>query len=649
MDLSEIVGGGSGDGGSSRSSLDESFSSSVTEDGGSSSNEITAPRPPPSATGYDAAGSEEYVRALENRLDRIETLVRASGILDGRQAAPDAGGHVDYDVDIEALLAEVGQSGESSLPSRESTKNSDFWKHCIWQTKRSGWVNDIIEDVVARGLGPAVHTGARRFSQYARLPPMEDVLSLVGDFFAGCNNILPLYHEETFMKQLYENMAGASESAGWWASISTVLALGHISRMRSTFFPQEQERQAWAYMKNAMAIQSDFPTLDFDLLSVQALIGMALFFLITSCNSHMASMMLSTAIRVAQGNGLHINPDDPKLSETEKEQRRRVFWIACIFDKELSLRMGRAPAQDDGDMNIDLPQNNPPDKAGYVGSFNMFRAKCVFAQIQGKVYKKLYSAQAWNQPRDEVLVSVASLDRELEAWRQNMPMELRPGYRGENDNHPIIPSLPAPYDSNVLVTHFCYWYCFSLIHRRYAISISIIGDWPEAAVPRSISPTMPGSQVTDSARNMVKLLQCHPPTAKGTRWYLLYYCAAALVNLFGQIINEPDAAATSQADLARMRVVLSFMAVVCEEDNRDARNIFGMCRKMEQIAVDCLEKASAKVVSVGSSSTTGTDDGEDEEQRRRERKEWEDKQRREIVQIQRQLRVHGRFFSPMDA
>lgn len=63
MDLSEIVGGGSGDGGSSRSSLDESFSSSVTEDGGSSSNEITAPRPPPSATGYDAAGSSVGIRS----------------------------------------------------------------------------------------------------------------------------------------------------------------------------------------------------------------------------------------------------------------------------------------------------------------------------------------------------------------------------------------------------------------------------------------------------------------------------------------------------------------------------------------------------------------------------------------------------------
>lgn len=171
-------------------------------------------------------------------------------------------------------------------PDDAMLSHKDFWKHCIWQTKRSGWINDIIEDVVARGLGPAVHTGARRFSQYARLPPMEDVLSLVGDFFAGCNNILPLYHEETFMKQLYDNIAAPSESAGWWVSISTVLALGHISRMRSTFFPQEQERQAWEYMKNAMAIQSDFPTLDFDLLSVQALIGMVLSLTSMTPSSH---------------------------------------------------------------------------------------------------------------------------------------------------------------------------------------------------------------------------------------------------------------------------------------------------------------------------------------------------------------------------
>lgn len=48
----------------------------------------------------------------------------------------------------------------------------------------------------------------------------------------------------------------------------------------------------------------------------------------------MPSMMLATAIRIAQGIGLHMNSEDPNISAVEKEQRRRVFWIAYIFDRE---------------------------------------------------------------------------------------------------------------------------------------------------------------------------------------------------------------------------------------------------------------------------------------------------------------------------
>ncbi|KKY25962.1 putative fungal specific transcription [Diplodia seriata] len=253
---------------------------------------------------------------------------------------------------------------------------------------------------------------------------MEDVLSLVADFFAGVNHLLPLYHEETFMKQLYENASGASESAGWLASINTVLALGHISRMRGTFIPQEQEKEAWKYMKNAMAIQSELPALDFDLLSVQALIGMTIFLLITSCNSQMPSMMLATAIRVAQGIGLHINcaDDDPRTSEIDKEQRRRVFWIAYIFDRDL--RTGRAPVQSDTDTSVPLPSTRPPagfdrdpTPAGHFGAFNLFRARARFAQLQSAIYKRLYSDAAWARPRGAVIAAVEELDRDLESWR----------------------------------------------------------------------------------------------------------------------------------------------------------------------------------------------------------------------------------------
>ncbi|OJD35424.1 fungal specific transcription factor domain protein [Diplodia corticola] len=731
--LTDQFDGGSG-AGSSRCSFDESFFAASASAAGDSN--VVVPPHQLRASAAAAVGSDDYVKALESRLDRVESLIKASGILDGKQAAPDVAGHVDYDVDIDALLADAGESADSDLSRGGTNKSQDFWKHAIWQTRRPRWISDIIEDVVTRSLGPPVslsarenHVDARRFSQYAQLPPMEDVLSLVADFFAGVNNLLPLYHEHTFMQHLYENLSRPAESAGWLASINTVLALGHISRLRTTFISQEQEREAWKYMKNAMAIQSELPALDFDLLSVQALIGMTIFMLLTSCNSQMPSMMLATAIRVAQGIGLHVDCNDPRMSEMDKEQRRRVFWISYIFDRELSIRTGRAPIiQDATDMSISLPTDNPSDGGiGHIGPFNMFRARCTFAQIQGKIYKQLYSDHAWAQPRrDVVLDAITALDAELEAWRQHIPPDLRPGGTGPSpsssypsssssssssspscscsspsspsatsttstttspSSRPLLPPLPAPYDSSILVLHFCYWYAFSLLHRRYAICISVTRDWPAApaSVPPLlhpphpshshhsdpiVSPTTPGAHVTASARAMVHLLQCHPPTAKGTRWYLLYYCAAALVNLFGEVVDRATATTTAttatattattgggggedaevQGDLARMRDVLGFMAVVCEEDNRDARHIFGLCGKMEAIAVGCVGRAKAERKKEGqegegeevAAAANGGDGGDREEGGRRW---WRDE---EVVAIQRQMRVHGRFFSPVD-
>ncbi|OMP82592.1 putative transcriptional regulatory protein [Diplodia seriata] len=498
---------------------------------------------------------------------------------------------------------------------------------------------------------------------------MEDVLSLVSDFFAGVNHLLPLYHEETFMKQLYENASGASESAGWLASINTVLALGHISRMRGTFIPQEQEKEAWKYMKNAMAIQSELPALDFDLLSVQALIGMTIFLLITSCNSQMPSMMLATAIRVAQGIGLHINCDDndPRTSEIDKEQRRRVFWIAYIFDRELSLRTGRAPVQSDTDTSVPLPSTRPPagfdrdpTPAGHFGAFNLFRARARFAQLQSAIYKRLYSDAAWARPRGAVLEAVGALDRDLEDWRVSLPAELRPDAPMTTATMTNLP--PPPYDSSVLVLHFCYWFAYGLVHRRHAICINddnnIIGgggddDWSATAAQNAVSspPTTtlppPGQCVATAARRTVALLERHPPGAKGTRWYLLYYCAAALVSLFGRVVGDAGSSNSEcEADLKRMRVALGFMTGVCEEvggDSRDARNMLGVCRKMEGIAVGCLEKAAMAAMAKGED---GGGQGEEEEERRRRRGERE--REKEVLAIQRQLRVHGTFLSPMD-
>lgn len=163
-------------------------------------------------------------------------------------------------------------------------------------------------------------------------------------------------------------------------------------------------------------------------------------------------------------------------------------------------------------MSLPLPSPTPPaDKAGLIAGANIFRAKCALARLQARIYNQLYSDQAWNRPRDAILSAVSSLDRALEEWRLAIPEALRPGNRMPDD-------LPPPHGSQVLILHFCYWYSFGLVHRRYAICVGFGGNWPAEAVPAGVEPERLGKATLVACRNMVELLKDHPPGAKGLRW-----------------------------------------------------------------------------------------------------------------------------------
>lgn len=44
--------------------------------------------------------------------------------------------------------------------------------------------------------------------------------------------------------------------------------------------------------------------------------------------------LLSAALRLAHSIGLHKRGSDFNLNDVESEQRKRVFWIAYVMDKE---------------------------------------------------------------------------------------------------------------------------------------------------------------------------------------------------------------------------------------------------------------------------------------------------------------------------
>lgn len=124
------------------------------------------------------------------------------------------------------------------------------------------WKPEIFSDIFARRV-------------FKPLPPKEEAMSLFRDFFDNFNALLPLFHEPTFM-HLVERQYSRDpyEGSGWWASINIVLAISHRLRVMSHLVPQEEDKKAWLYLKNAMGVLTELTMRNTDLLSVQALLGM---------------------------------------------------------------------------------------------------------------------------------------------------------------------------------------------------------------------------------------------------------------------------------------------------------------------------------------------------------------------------------------
>lgn len=124
------------------------------------------------------------------------------------------------------------------------------------------WKPEIFSDIFARRV-------------FKPLPPKEEALSLFKDFFENFNCMFPLFHEATFM-HLVERQYSRDpyEGSGWWASINVVLAISHRLRVMSNLVPQEEDKKAWLYLKNAMGVLTELTMRNTDLLSVQALLGM---------------------------------------------------------------------------------------------------------------------------------------------------------------------------------------------------------------------------------------------------------------------------------------------------------------------------------------------------------------------------------------
>ncbi|OJD36257.1 fungal specific transcription factor domain-containing protein [Diplodia corticola] len=622
----------------------------------------------------------KYIEGLENRLGRMESLLRLSGLLseddDGRtdlgtlekrlsekraagpntgttssRASHDGGSTQQRDEGSPSQRGTPAQAAElssprspvtspaPSRPARNSTQEppprneeeveslSDMMcslvtNNCgetryigsssgfsIFSPKGIQWVNDktgdtSFQDMITNAAvddnkwihwKPDIFRDIFSRRVFKPLPPKEEALSLLKDYFANFNCMFPLFHEPTFMHLVDKHYSeDPYEGSGWWASLNVVLAIAHRLRVMSNLVPQEEDQKAWGYLKNALAVQTELTIRNTDLLSVQALLGMALFLQGTP-NPQPSFFLVAAAIRLSHSIGLHKRGSGFNLNPAEIEQRKRVFWIAYMLDRDICLRSGRPPIQDDDDMNVELPSENPPDNIGNIPladgkkKVNLFRLMCTFAVIESKVYKSLYSVKASKQSDGELLNTIGELDRELEEWKDGIPIDFRPEHEIKASHTPLI--------LHVVVLHFAYYNCLTTIHRmsvHHGYWTSRLSNFAiQGLNARPLNPRVFSSAAlcVQAARASINLIKYIPQGDYACVWLILYYPVSSLVTLFANILQNPQDTRT-KSDLKLMNLVVNFLSTLCsDEENGSVRRMLSICSEFERIARVVLEKA----------------------------------------------------------
>lgn len=618
----------------------------------------------------------KYIEGLENRLARMEHLLRLSGLLpEGDEDTVDLG-------DLERRLREsanssqrapshVGRSssGTPSSSTLQSNSGSPIVtkdevevealsdQMCSLVTNNCGetrfigsssgfsifspqgiqWVNEKTGDTsFQQMIQEATAEQQKRpfslwspdmcsdiFDQRGRNPPppKETALRLVQDFFGGFNILFPLFHKPSF-EVLFERQYSSDPptDSGWYAAFNMVLAIS--CRLRISHTPLENSdgpaipvvrhiQEAWKYFQNAATVLTELLLRNTDLMSIQAILAMALFMQGTA-NPQPSYFLIAAAVRIATSIGMHRRGSSFGLNPLEVEQRRRIFWILYMLDKDMALRSGRPPCINDDDCNVELPDENPFDGVGDVplhkskGKFNLFRSMATFSVIQSKVYMQLYSARAAKQSDGELLNTIGELDKELEEWRDSVPAEFGP------DNELLFEGRQSAKVMHVVLLHFSYYNCLTTIHRmsihhgywtsrlsNYAIS----GLSAKPLNPRIFSSA---ALCVSAARASIGLIRYLDPQDYPCIWLVMYFPVSALVTLFANILQNPqDPRATS--DLTQIHAVVEFLRSLLDLDHIDdstmkfedgsVNRMLVVCGEFERIARVVLDKAEKESLS----------------------------------------------------
>ena len=337
-----------------------------------------------------------------------------------------------------------------------------------------------------------------------QLPTKAAALELVKETFTSYNKFLPIFDEEDFLQEFQVKYETSNPGdPGWWACVNIVLSLAYRLRAVRTHGPTHANTQAGGYFQNALSVVPDLSFSYRSLSAVQALVGMASILQGTP-NPEPSSVLTAAALRLAQNMNMHRECSNSNLTTSQAEQRRRVFWIAYILDKDISLRLKRPFSQDDDDMDVQLPSKKRfaiSDHEIESCAVNLLNYRIGLAVIQGQVYKQLYSIQARRQSELQRAIAAQELFSALSYWKSIAQPELP-------EESEILSGCKLSDEMiHKVVLRLTYIHCLTMIDRHLPPTTRPFSD-QESSQTEPLLPS--GSECLAELRKAIRLLGVIP-------------------------------------------------------------------------------------------------------------------------------------------
>ncbi|KIK66923.1 hypothetical protein GYMLUDRAFT_239127 [Collybiopsis luxurians FD-317 M1] len=265
-------------------------------------------------------------------------------------------------------------------------------------------------------------------------PEPDLLVQLVDAYFANLNIYLPLLHRPTFERSLHERLHYRDDAFA--AVVLLVCAVGsrYVDDPRVLLDGVDAWHSAgWRYFNQVPV---------FYCLAVEFLQG--------SSAPHSCWTMVGIGIRLAQDVGAHRRKPNHILT-VEDELWKRAFWCLVCMDRVLSTGLGRPCAIHDEDYDVEFPMEcddeywehpdpaqafkQPPGKPSIISAFNTYiKLNILLSMALRTIYainkSKIllgFGGEQWQQH------IVAELDSALNQWVDSIPDHLRWDPNRENE------------------------------------------------------------------------------------------------------------------------------------------------------------------------------------------------------------------------